>query len=175
MLSDSKLFRRGCRGDGVPLPEREGKILWKTPFPGSLPSLYIWSSPTFYNGSIYIGSASFGDCPLIQGQLLQLDAISGRLIHQFDTVPNGCTGGGVWSTPTIDEAAGTVYTTTGNPSKCTGANIYSPAMVELDAADVIHLLGYWQVPKKQQNSDSDFGTTATLRSAQQPPSSIHQL
>ena len=138
-----------------------GKILWKTPFPGSSPSAYIWSSPTVYNGSIYIGSASFGDCPLIQGQLLQLDAISGRLIHQFDTVPNGCTGGGVWSTPTIDEAAGTVYITTGNPSKCT-AGIYSPAMVELDAADVSHLLGYWQVPKKQQNGDSDFGTTATL-------------
>ena len=139
-----------------------GKVLWKTPFPGSSPSVYIWSSPTVYNGSIYIGSASFGDCPLIQGQLLQLDAISGRLIHQFDTVPNGCTGGGVWSTPTIDEAAGTVYITTGNPPKCTGPNIYSPAMVELDAADVSHLLGYWQVPKKQQNGDSDFGTTATL-------------
>ncbi len=139
-----------------------GKVLWKTPFPGSSPSVYIWSSPTVYNGSIYIGSASFGDCPLIQGQLLQLDAISGRLIHQFDTVPNGCTGGGVWSTPTIDEAAGTVYITTGNPPKCAAANIYSPAMVELDAADVSHLLGYWQVPKKQQNGDSDFGTTATL-------------
>ncbi len=140
-----------------------GRILWKTPFPGSSPSVYIWSSPTIYNGSIYIGSASFGDCPLIQGQLLQLDATSGKLIHQFDSVPVGCTGGGMWSTPTIDEAAGVVYIATGNPpTKCTGANIYAPAILALDAADVSHLLGSWQVPKNQQNGDSDFGTTLTL-------------
>ena len=139
-----------------------GKILWKTPFPGSSPSVYIWSSSTIYNGSIYIGSASFGDCPLMQGQLLQLDATSGKLIHQFDAVPVGCTGGGMWSTPTIDEAAAVVYIATGNPPKCTGANIYAPAILALDAADISHLLGYWQVPKNQQNGDSDFGTTPTL-------------
>ncbi len=111
----------------------------------------------------YIGSASFGDCPLIQGQLLQLDATTGKLIHQFDTIPTGCTGGGIWSTPTIDEATNRLYVTTGNPPpKCTGANIYAPALIELGPSDVSHLLDYWQVPREQQNGDSDFGTTLTL-------------
>ncbi len=139
-----------------------GQVLWKTPFPGSSPSVYIWSSPTIYNGSIYIGSASFGDCPLTHGQLLQFDATTGKLIHQFDTVPNGCTGGGVWSTPTIDEATGALFITTGNPLKCTGANAYAPAMLKLDAADVSHLLDAWVLPQNQQIDDSDFGTTPTL-------------
>jgi outer membrane protein assembly factor BamB len=139
-----------------------GQVLWKTPFPGAAPSNYIWSSPAIYNGSIYIGSSSLGDCPLTQGQLLQLDATTGKLIHQFDAVPNGCTGGGIWSTPTIDEAAGAVYVTTGTQSKCTGANVYAPAMLKLDASDVSHLLDSWIVPKDQWVGDSDFGTTPTL-------------
>ncbi len=139
-----------------------GQVLWKTPFPGAAPSNYIWSSPAIYNGSIYIGSSSLGDCPLTQGQLLQLDATTGKLIHQFDSVPNGCTGGGIWSTPTIDEVAGTVYVTTGTQSKCTGANVYAPAMLKLDASDVSHLLDSWIIPKDQWVGDSDFGTTPTL-------------
>ncbi len=46
--------------------------------------------------------------------------------------------------------------------KCTGANIYAPALIELGPSDVSHLLDYWQVPRDQQNGDSDFGTTLTL-------------
>jgi len=139
-----------------------GKVLWRTPFPGSAPSNYIWSSPTIYNGDIYIGSSSLGDCPLTQGQTLQFDATTGKLLHQFDSVPVGCTGGGVWSTPTIDTADNAVYVTTGTQSKCTGANVYAPALLKLDASDVSHLLDSWIVPKAQWVGDSDFGTTPTL-------------
>jgi outer membrane protein assembly factor BamB len=141
-----------------------GKILWKTQFPGSSPSLFVWSSPTVYNGYIYIGSSSFGDCPLTQGQVLQLDATTGKLLHQYDTVPPGCTGGGVWSTPTIDEAANAVYVSTGTQSTCTGkvSNAYAPALLKLDASDVSQQLGAWIVPKSQWVGDSDFGTTPTL-------------
>ena len=70
---------------------------------------FVWSSPAVFGNSVYIGVASFGDCPLVQGQLLQLDRITGALQHTFNVVPNGCTGGGVWGSPTIDAAAGTIY------------------------------------------------------------------
>lgn len=139
-----------------------GAVIWKTQFPGSSPSVYIWSSPTVFNGSIYIGSSSFGDCPLTQGQLLQLDAATGQITHEFDAVPNGCTGGGIWSTPTIDEATGKLYVTTGTQSKCTGAHVYAPALIELDATDISHFLDAWVVPKNQWVYDSDFGVTPTL-------------
>ncbi len=144
------------------LDAASGKVLWRTPFPGSAPSNYIWSSPTIYNGDIYIGSSSLGDCPLTQGQMLQFDATTGKLLHQFDSVPVGCTGGGIWSSPTIDVAAGALYVTTGTQSKCTGANVYAPSLLKLDVADVSHLLDSWTVPKNVWVGDSDFGTTPTL-------------
>ncbi len=31
--------------------------------------LLIWSSPAVYNGSVYIGLSSRGDCPLVRGEL----------------------------------------------------------------------------------------------------------
>jgi outer membrane protein assembly factor BamB len=60
---------------------------------------YNWASPMVYSGSVYMGVASFGDCPLVQGRLLQLDANSGALLHQFKVVPDGQVGGGVWNSP----------------------------------------------------------------------------
>ena len=82
-----------------------GAVLWSTSL-GSSPSHFIWSSPAVYNGSVYIGVASYGDCPLVQGQLVQLDATTGAIRHVFPVVPNGCTGAGVWATPAIDAVAG---------------------------------------------------------------------
>ena len=53
----------------------------------------------------------------IQGQLLQLNRVTGALQNTFDVVPNGCTGGGVWGSPTLDAAAGTIYFDTGTPPR----------------------------------------------------------
>jgi outer membrane protein assembly factor BamB len=98
-----------------------GTVNWNTAL-GSSPDNFIWSAPAVYNGNIYIGQASFGDCPLTQGQLFQLDASRGAIQKVFNTVPSGCVGGGVWGSPTVDEAAGTIYFATGNPtSSCTSA------------------------------------------------------
>ena len=138
-----------------------GAQIWKTPL-GTKPDYFIWSSPAVYNGSVYIGVSSRGDCPLAQGQLVQLSATTGQIQHIFDTVPNGCTGASVWGSPTIDEQAGTIYFVTGNGSYCNGnKEPYGTAFVELRASD-LSLIGSWQVPAKQVGIDSDFGTTPTL-------------
>ena len=99
-----------------------GQVLWHTSL-GASPDHFIWSSPAFSargssNGSVYIGVSAFADCPLIQGQLVQLDAASGAILHTFDVVPSGCTGGSIWGSPTIDEADGAVYVATGNDDPC---------------------------------------------------------
>ena len=87
-----------------------GAVLWSHSV-GSNPDYFVWSSPAVYGNSVYIGVASFGDCPLVQGQLLQLNRITGAVQHMFNLVPDGCIGGGVWGSPTIDAAAGTIYFT----------------------------------------------------------------
>ena len=137
-----------------------GNILWGTRL-GSSPSHFLWSSPAVFNGSVYEGVTSFGDCPIVQGQMVQLDAVTGAITHIFNVVPSGCTGGGVSSTVAIDATVGTLYFATGNPGPCGSSEHYAPAIIELNASD-LSVVGYWKVPASQQISDSDFMSTPTL-------------
>ncbi len=137
-----------------------GAVLWSYTV-GLNPDYFVYSSPAVYNNSIYIGVASFGDCPLVQGQLLQLNRVTGALQNTFNVVPNGCTGGGVWGSPTIDAAAGTVYFDTGNNGGCSSSESLSASLIEVNAS-TLSLVGSWAVPPEQQNNDSDFGSTPTL-------------
>ena len=50
---------------------------------------YNWSSPLIVNGYAYIGVASLGDCPLVQGQLIQVNLSTGAVVNTLDMVPNG--------------------------------------------------------------------------------------
>src|SRR3989449_6989415 len=94
-----------------------GEILWHTSL-GSSPDHFIWSSPAFYGGSVYVGVSAFADCPLIQGRLVQLDASTGRVQHAADMVSDGCTGASIWGSPVIDEAGGRAHVATGNGAPC---------------------------------------------------------
>jgi outer membrane protein assembly factor BamB len=143
-----------------------GATLWETPLSSSTAS-FSWGSPAFYNGSIYIGIASVDDCPLVRGALLQLDATTGAIQNAFYTVPDGCIGASIWSSPTIDESAGIVYVTTGNSGykgSCTTKEIYGQAIVALNASD-LSVISYWQIPLAQRINDGDFGATPTLFTA----------
>jgi polyvinyl alcohol dehydrogenase (cytochrome) len=137
-----------------------GAIIWNT-FLGSSPSHFIWSSPTVYNGSVYIGVSSFGNCPPIQGEFVQMDASTGTIQHNFNMVPTGCIGGSVWGSPAIDENDGSLYIATGNKSKCSQSEALAFAVVKLQAVDLT-LVSSWQVPPVQRTKDSDFGSTPTL-------------
>ena len=113
-----------------------------------------------FNGSVYEGVASFGDCPLVQGRLVQMDASTGAIQHLTDLVPNGCVGAGVWSSPSIDPSDGSIYVTTGTPGACPSPEL-APAIVKLRASDLT-ILSSWTVPQNQLYSDPDFGATPTL-------------
>jgi outer membrane protein assembly factor BamB len=136
-----------------------GTVLWSYDVGGN-PDTFIWDSPVVFGNSVYIGVASFGDCPLVQGQIVQLNRVTGALQNIFDIVPNGCTGGGVWGSLTVDAAAGTIYFTTGTPGDCP-STLGGPALMELRASN-LSLVGTWTVPLGQQLSDPDFGSTPTL-------------
>ena len=140
-----------------------GKIIWKT-WLGASPEHFIWGSPAFYKGNIYIGMASFGDCPTIQGHVVQLDAINGNVKNTFDIVPGGCQGGDIWASPTIDADAGELYVATGNPDPCWTNEGLTGSLVKLRASNLSYL-DSWQVPSAYSMIDSDFGATPTLFTA----------
>lgn len=136
-----------------------GAVLWQTSL-GTPAVQVIWSSPTYYNGSIYIGIAS-NDCPLVQGQVVQLNASTGAIQNTFNVVPNGCVGASVWGSVTIDSSNGTLYFVTGNGGGCTQVETMAEAIVQLNAS-TLAFMGSWQDPTAQQNGDMDFGSTPTL-------------
>src|SRR5204862_8096330 len=96
---------------------RPGSVIWHTSR-GASPDYLLWRSRGCYRGLVYVGVSAGADCPLIQGQLVQVGAASGHLQHRFDVVPGGCSGGSVWGSPTIDERGGSVYIATGNGAPC---------------------------------------------------------
>src|SRR5437763_16315894 len=124
------------------------------------------SSLVLFNGSIYQGVASFGDCPLVQGQLVKLNGRTGAIQKVAKLVPDRCVGAGVWSSPTIDQKNGKIYITTGTQDdscQVKGQPFVEPyalAIVELDLN--VKILGGWRIPASQQGVDSDFGVSPTL-------------
>jgi len=138
-----------------------GNVLWEvyTGDNSATGGHYNWSSPLLYNGYAYIGIASFGDCPLVQGQLLQVNLSTQQVVNTLNLVPNGHVGGGIWTSPAVDAAANTIYLTTGtlaNP-----ADTLQQAMVAVDAS-TLAVQSSWEVPAAQTVTDSDWGTTPLL-------------
>ncbi len=161
MSGSPVLFLAGGDDNFYAFNAMTGAQIWKTNL-GTLGVDFLWSSPVLYNGSLYEGVASVDDCPLDQGRLVQLDASSGAVLHTFDVVSSSCPGGGVWGSPTIDPADGSVYIVTGNPT-CDAT--MAPAMIKLRASDLTELAS-WTVPvSAQSQGDSDFGSTPTLFTA----------
>src|SRR5438132_972510 len=154
------LFVAGGDTNVYALNASTGAVLWHTPL-GTPPDTFIWSSPTYYAGYLYIGVSSFAACPHVQGKLVQLNAVTGQVTHTFATVPNGCIGGGVWSSPSIDQFTGALYFATGDESTCSSAEPYASAVIKLRASD-LSLVSYWHLAPSQQVPDNDFGATTTL-------------
>lgn len=142
------------------LDGRTGLIVWRRRL-GALGSAFVWGSPLVHDGSVYIGVASVGDCPLVRGALFKLSAATGTIRHVLYTVPAGCTGAGIWSSPALDAARKTIFFTTGNPGHCWRREQLAQAFVEVKASNLA-VLASWSIPRRQQVYDSDFGATPTL-------------
>ena len=143
------------------LDSASGAVLWKV-FTGDNSATgghYNWSSPLITNGFAYIGVASFGDCPLVQGQLLQVDLSTHQVVNTFDSVPAGQAGGGIWTSPSLDVATNTVFVTTGTATDPSQAD--AQAIVALDAG-TLAVKSAWRVPLADAVFDSDWGTSPAL-------------
>jgi polyvinyl alcohol dehydrogenase (cytochrome) len=166
------VFVGGGDGNFYALNASTGAVIWKTQL-GTPPDYFLWSSPLFYNGSIYEGIASFGDCPLIRGGIVRMNAATGTVQNTLYTVPTGCTGATVWGSPTVDAATGDLYFATGNAGSCGSPEPLAVAVVQTDSS--LNLLSSWPVPSSQTpNNDSDFGSTPTLFHAS-ISGAVHQM
>jgi outer membrane protein assembly factor BamB/regulation of enolase protein 1 (concanavalin A-like superfamily) len=140
-----------------------GGVLWKV-FSGDNSAAsghYNWSSPLIYNGFAYIGVASMGDCPLVQGLLMKVDLTSHQVVGTTKLVPDGQVGGGIWTTPAIDTASGRIFVTTGTENAVTQS--LAQAVVAIDAG-TMNVVDTWKLPEADAVLDSDFSTSPTMYS-----------
>lgn len=154
------LLLAGANSTFYALNAATGSIIWQTQLSTS-PDSFAWGSPVVYNGSVYIGTSSYGDCPLTASQLFQMDVTTGTIQNTFNVVPQGCLGGGIWGTPTIDTSTGELYVVTGNNGTCASPEPYTFAIVGLQSSD-LSVIDSWRIPASQRIGDSDFGNTPTL-------------
>jgi len=143
------------------LDAASGSVLWKVYTGDNSPTggHFNWSSPLLANGYAYIGIASEGDCPLVQGQLLKVDLASHQVVATFNVVPNGQIGGGIWTSPTLDLATNRVYVDTGTEDN--GTQTYPQSLIALDAT-TLAVKSAWHLPPAQAVFDSDWGDTPIL-------------
>ena len=156
----------GGNGKLVALDASSGAIRWQTAL-GPAPATLIYSSPVVYtpagatDPSVYIGVSSYADCPLVRGRVVQVDATTGAIQHQFYVVPEGCVGGGVWGSPVVDAKDGSLYFATGNGLPCVASPTYNEALIKVRASD-LQVVSAWEVPASESSADNDFGSVPTL-------------
>lgn len=137
-----------------------GAVLWKTQV-ATPPNDFLWGDPAIGNGHVYIGIASFGDCPLVHGRVDMLDQATGTLLAVHQTTTNHLVGNSIWSKIALDPMTGTVIYDTGNGSTQDAEN---DAIVLLDWNTLaVEPNGIFQIPAADQiTGDSDFGASCTV-------------
>ena len=157
------LWVGGGRGQMVALDASSGKILWQTDL-RTKPGNSIWSSPAYYNGSIYVGVASFQGCPPVFGSVVRLNAATGAIqaaLNFSSLVPAKCRELGAWSSPAVDPVEKAIFIGTSNDF-CNSR--LQDAILRLNPS-TLRVTSLWQVPASQHPADSDFGATPMLFSA----------
>jgi outer membrane protein assembly factor BamB/regulation of enolase protein 1 (concanavalin A-like superfamily) len=141
-----------------------GAVDWRvwvggTGTPGVYDGHMNWSSPLIVGNYAYVGVASFGDCPLIQGQLLKVNLTTHLIENTANLVPNGQVGGGIWTAPAYDPATGLIYAATG--TRNLASQIWAQAFVAIDST-TMEVVDSWALPDQDAVVDSDFGTDTIL-------------
>ncbi len=172
---DGRLFRGTGVGDVLAYDAATGKKLWTTHLADREKGETIPSAPLAWNGLVFIGTAG-SDLYGVQGRVYALDAVTGKVTWETYTVPTDApqpgnekmqaqaratwgnasgvpiTGGGTWSSYTLDPERGLLYVPTGNPAPDftldvrPGTNLYTNSILVLDAKTGIYRNHYSLVP-----------------------------
>jgi polyvinyl alcohol dehydrogenase (cytochrome) len=142
-------FFGDAHGNAYAVDVATGRLLWKVSVE-SHPSARLTGSPVLHRDRLYVpvssseeGAGSLPDyeCCRFRGNVVALDAATGRQIWKSYTIPDeprpvrknavgtqlwGPSGGAIWSSPVIDETRNALYVTTGN-------NYSDPASATSDA------------------------------------------
>jgi alcohol dehydrogenase (cytochrome c) len=161
---DGMLFRGAQDGRVRAYDFKTGKRIWETAVADPKLGESVPGAPIAWDGLVFIGNAS-GDAKGGKGRVYALDAKSGKIVWEFYLVPKvdadptrgpqgaspldtstwenaagiPISGGGTWTSLTLDPASGEVFVPVGNPSPAfaievrEGVNLFTGSIVVLDA------------------------------------------
>lgn len=143
------------------LEAASGNLVWRVPLAEPSSGSYLWSSILPSSGSLFVGIASLGDCPLVQGALARIDLASpNKPVFRYLSTDDD-PGGGVWSTPALDTASNTVFITTGTGEPNAGSGSFGSTFLSLDAT-TLQIKSYFALPNYDPELDIEWGSSPTL-------------
>ena len=188
---DGLLFRGTEDGRVLAYNFKTGKRVWQTTVADPKLGESTPAAPIAWDGLVFIGNAG-GDNKGAKGRMYALDAKTGKIVWEFYLVPKTAgdpirgpqgatpldistwknasgtpiTGGGSWTSYTLDPTTGELYIPGGNPAPDfaigprEGANLYSGSVVVLDAKTGAYKSHFKLVPKDWH--DWDVSTAPAL-------------
>jgi alcohol dehydrogenase (cytochrome c) len=169
---EGRLFRGTLDGRVLAYDFKTGRQLWATTIANPRTGDLVDAAPIAWNGLVFIGSA-LGDVKGVKGRVYALAADSGRIVWETYVVPRppsdpirgpqGATpaaaalaswanapdvpisGGGSWTSYTLNPATGRMCVPVGNPSPDfvkslrEGANLYTNTVLALDAKTGVYV------------------------------------
>jgi alcohol dehydrogenase (cytochrome c) len=181
---DDMLFRGTQDGRVLAYDFTTGKRLWETTIADVKKGEDVPAAPIAWQGLVFIGNAG-GDFKGGKGHMYALDAKTGKIVWQFFLVPKAegdivrgpegaspldnstwknvpgapISGGGAWTSTTLDPASGLLYVPVGNPapdydnSVRQGDNLFTGSVVVLDARTGAYKNHFQLVPRDWHDWD----------------------
>jgi PQQ-dependent dehydrogenase (methanol/ethanol family) len=181
---DGMLFRGTQDGRVLAYDFKSGKRLWETTIADVKKGEDVPAAPIAWQGLVFIGNAG-GDFKGGKGHMYALDAKTGKIVWEFYLVPKSegdpvrgpqgasplddstwknvpgapISGGGTWTSTTLDPASGLLYVPVGNPapdynnSVRQGNNLFTGSVVVLDAKTGAYKNHFQLVPRDWHDWD----------------------
>lgn len=182
---DGLLFRGTEDGRVLAYDFKTGKRVWETTIANPKLGESTPAAPIAWNGLVFIGTAG-GDNKGVKGRMYALEAKTGKIVWEFYLVPRAAsdpirgpqgaspldratwqnasgipiTGGGTWTSYTLDPTTGLLYVPGGNPGPDfavglrEGGNLYTDSVVVLDAKTGAYKNHFKLVPKDWHDWDA---------------------
>lgn len=164
-VANGRVYRGSRQGSVYAYDAKTGVRLWATEIADKAKGESVPAAPIAWDGKVFIGIAG-GDNRGVKGRTYALDGATGRIVWEAYLVPKTpgdrergpqgevnapasswkndprvqVTGGGSWSSYSLDPATGLLYIPGGNPAPTfakhlrSGANLYAGSLLVLDAA-----------------------------------------
>ena len=181
---DGMLFRGTQDGRVLAYDFKTGKRLWETRIADPKRGESVPSAPIAWDGHVFVGNAG-GDYKGGKGHMYALDAKTGKIIWEFFLVPRAegeatrgpqgaspldtstwknapgipISGGGTWTSYTLDVKTGRLYVPGGNPAPDfaiaarEGDNLFTNSVIVLDAKTGDYKHHFKLVPKDWHDWD----------------------